>query len=107
MTLYSLALDILLAILLVIAILYCWRLDQKLRTLRAGGDSMLEAARELQVSLAQAQSAIEQLRASADGAGKDLQLRIDTARAVSEMADAPASAARRDGGLTLRRRTSA
>jgi hypothetical protein len=103
MTLYSMTLDVLLAVLLVIAIAYCWRLDQKLKTLRSGGEDMVEAARELQVSLAQAQAAIEQLRRSADGAGKDLQGRIEEARAVSQR---PADPARPQGEFALRRRSS-
>lgn len=104
MTLYSIGLDTLLAVLLVIAILYCWRLDQKLKTLRAGGDNMMEAARELQVSLSQAQAAIDQLRQSADAAGRDLQGRIDEARAVAQI---PAPSGRSEGDFVLRRRNSA
>jgi uncharacterized protein YlxW (UPF0749 family) len=92
---FSLMLEIVLAALLLVTILYCWRLDQRLKTLRSGKDGMLQAARELQQSVAQAEAAVLALRRSADAAGKDLQGRIDEARAV-------AAAGREEPGLRRR-----
>lgn len=83
--LFSIGIQVMLAILLIVAILYCSRLDAKLKSLRSGRDRMLEAAQELAQSVAQAQAAIVGLRASADAAGRDLQHKIDEARAVAQM----------------------
>ena len=55
---YSLGLEIFLAFLLIIAILYCMRLDGKLKALRNGNTRMLEAAKELQNSVMHAQNAV-------------------------------------------------
>ncbi len=80
---YSMTLEIVLATLLFITIAYCWRLDGKLKSLRTGNARMLEAAKELQASVRHAESAIAALRGSAEAAGRDLQARIDEARAVA------------------------
>jgi hypothetical protein len=73
---YVLAFEGFLALLLVIAILYCIRLDGRLKALRNGNARMLEAAKELQSSVIHAE----------DAAGRELQSKIDEARA---MANAP------------------
>lgn len=107
---YSIGLEIFLAVLLIIAILYCMRLDGKLKALRNGNARMLEAAKELQNSVLHAQNAVTALRRSADAAGKELQMKIDEARAVAatpmirdtrEMRDEP----RGNVDFTLRRRS--
>ncbi len=97
MSIFSLTFESILAVLLVIAILYCWRLDQRLKALRSGKDGMIQAARELQVSVSHAEDAILSLRQSAEAAGRDLQSKIDEARAVSTMG--------REEATGLRRRT--
>lgn len=107
---YSIGLEIFLAVLLIIAILYCMRLDGKLKALRNGNARMLEAAKELQNSVLHAQNAVTALRRSADAAGKELQTKIDEARAVAatpmirdvrEVRDEP----RGNVDFTLRRRS--
>ncbi|MFT3722304.1 MAG: DUF6468 domain-containing protein [Hyphomonadaceae bacterium] len=80
---YSIGLEVFLALLLIIAILYCMRLDGKLKALRNGNTRMLEAAKELQNSVLHAQNAVTALRRSADAAGKELQGKIDEARAIA------------------------
>jgi hypothetical protein len=80
---YSIGLEIFLALLLIVAILYCMRLDGKLKALRTGNNRMLEAAKELQSSVIHAQNAVTALRRSADAAGRELQAKIDEARAVA------------------------
>lgn len=80
---YSIALEGFLALLLLIAIAYCMRLDGKLKALRNGNNRMLEAAKELQASALHAQNAVTALRRSADAAGRELQLKIDEAKAVA------------------------
>jgi hypothetical protein len=80
---YSLGLEVFLAVLLIIAILYCMRLDGKLKQLRTGNNRMLEAARELQSSAVHAENAVAALRRSADAAGRELQAKIDEARVAA------------------------
>ena len=80
----SLALEGLLALLLVACLFYCWRLDQRLNALRKGQDGLREAARELSETVAQAEAAVRGLRATANDAGRDLQARIDEARGLAE-----------------------
>lgn len=102
---YSLLLDGALAVLLFIAILYCWRLDGRLKNLRSGKDGMLQAARELQSAVGDAEKAIALLRQSSDQAGRDLQRRIDEARAVAET-PAISSTQKPPSDFALRRRNS-
>ncbi len=80
---YALAFEGFLAILLLIAILYCMRLDGQLKALRTGNNRMLEAAKELQSSVIHADNAVTALRRSAEAAGRDLQSKIDEARALA------------------------
>jgi hypothetical protein len=74
---YSVALEISLAILLLIANSYCMRLDGKLKALRTGSTSKLEAALDLQQSVLHAEKAVVALRPSADSSGREHQARID------------------------------
>jgi hypothetical protein len=104
MNIYSMALEISLAVLLLIAIAYCMRLDGKLKALRTGNMRMLEAARELQQSVLHAENAVGALRRSADAAGRELQARIDEARAIATAPPA-VERARDNVDFTLRRRS--
>lgn len=87
-SMYVLAFEGSLALLLAIAIGYCIRLDGKLKALRNGNMRMLEAARELQNSVQHADNAVTALRRSADAAGRELQGKIDEARAMTAAAAA-------------------
>ncbi|MGE0046310.1 MAG: DUF6468 domain-containing protein [Hyphomonadaceae bacterium] len=78
------ALEGLLAFLMLACLFYCWRLERKLSALRSGQDGIRQAAAELVQAVAQAENAVRTLRASAQETGRDLQARIDTARALSE-----------------------
>lgn len=80
---YVLAFEGFLAVLLVIAILYCIRLDSRLKAMRQGNARMLEAAKELQNSVLHAENAVTALRRSAEAAGRDLQSKIDEAKAIA------------------------
>lgn len=80
----SLALEATLVALLAACLLYCWRLDRKLSALRTGQDGMLRAAQELSQAVSGAEAAIRGLRKTADEAGRDLQARIDDARAIAD-----------------------
>jgi hypothetical protein len=80
----TLSIEVFLGILLMIAIAYCARLDGKLKALRTGNTRMLEAARELQASALHAENAVNAMRRSADAAGRELQAKIDEARAMAQ-----------------------
>ncbi len=107
-SIYSLGLEVFLVVLLLIAIAYCMRLDGKLKALRTGNSRMLEAARELQSSALHAENAVAALRRSADAAGRELQLKIDEAKAVAAVPmvrDTPRDNGRDNVDFTLRRRS--
>lgn len=80
---YGLIVEGILAALLLITIVYCWRLDQKLTNLRKGNDGMIAAARELSETISQAEIAVQGLRQSASETGRELQSRIEEARSVA------------------------
>jgi Domain of unknown function (DUF6468) len=107
MNIYSMTLDGLLATLLLIAIIYCIRLDAKLKALRTGNTRMVEAARELQQSVVHADNAVMAMRRSAEAVGRELQTKIDEARAMAAQPLLRESGdAKRDNvDFTLRRRS--
>lgn len=109
MNIYSMTIEIILVSLLLIAIVYCARLDGKLKSLRNGNARLLEAARELQNSVQHADNAVGAMRRSAEAAGRELQAKIDEARALAAAAPAARDMGR-DGSrdpvdFTLRRRS--
>jgi hypothetical protein len=80
----AMALEILLAALMCACLYYCWRLERRLNALRNGHDGIRAAAVELAKSAAQAEGAVRALRSTAQESGRDLQARIETARALAE-----------------------
>ena len=58
------------------------------KALRSGNSLMLEAAKELQSSVVHAENAVTAMRRSADAAGRELQTKIDEARAMTAAAQA-------------------
>jgi uncharacterized protein YlxW (UPF0749 family) len=80
----SLGVECFLALLLMIAIAYCMKLDGKLKALRTGNSRMMEAAKELTSSVLHAENAVQAMRRSADAAGRELQNKIDEARAMAQ-----------------------
>lgn len=80
----QLVLEGVLAIMLAACVFFFWRLDRKLAALRSGQDGVLAAAAELTLAVAQAESAVRTLRATAQDAGRDLQARINDARATAD-----------------------
>lgn len=68
--------------LLAACLVFCWRLDRKLTHLRSGQDGLREAAQELGEATRHAEAAVRNLRATAMEAGRELQNRIDEARAL-------------------------
>lgn len=80
----TLVLEGILAIMLAACLFYFWRLDQKLGALRSGQDGALRAAAELAQATGQAEAAVRAMRSTAQDAGRDLQARINDARATAD-----------------------
>lgn len=80
----ALGIEIVLALMLGACLVFFWRLDRKLAALRSGQDGIRAAAAELAEATARADAAVRALRATAQEAGRDLQSRIDTARATAD-----------------------
>lgn len=80
----TLVIEVVLAVMLGVCLFYFWRLDQKLTALRNGQDGALRAAAELGQATAQAEAAVRAMRSTAQDAGRDLQARINDARATAD-----------------------
>ena len=80
----ALVLESVLAIMLGACLFYFWRLDRKLNALRTGQDGIRAAAAELVQATTQAEAAIRTLKITAGEAGRDLQARINDARATAD-----------------------
>ena len=76
--------EIVLAVMLAACLFYFWRLDRKLAALRTGQDGIRAAAAELVQATQAADAAVRNLRATAQEAGRDLQSRINDARATAD-----------------------
>ena len=100
----TLALEGFLAVLLLACLVFVWRLDRKLSALRAGQDGVLRAAAELAQATAKAEAAVRSLRATAQETGRDLQARIDDARAITERLGMSAGRVRSSADVDGRRR---
>ena len=80
----ALVLESVLAIMLGACLFYFWRLDRKLNALRTGQDGIRAAAAELVQATTQAEQAIRALKLTATETGRDLQARINDARATAD-----------------------
>ena len=80
----TLVIEGVLALMLAACLFYFWRLEKRLQALRSGQDGVLRAAAELAQATAQAEAAVRSLRATAQEAGRDLQSRINDARATAD-----------------------
>jgi hypothetical protein len=95
----SIALEIMLAVLLVACLFYCWRLDRKLTALRSGEQGIRAAAAELNAAVAQADGAIRALRKAMPEATRETPPTREAAR------DAPRIPVPRAAGEATRRRS--
>ena len=100
----AMALEGLLAVLLVCCLFFFWRLDRKLAALRSGQDGVRAAAAELVQATANAESAVRTMRLTAQEAGRDLQARINDARATADRLGLGAGRVRSSGDLSARGR---
>jgi hypothetical protein len=98
------AIEIVLALMLAVCLVYFWRLDRKLQALRTGQDGALAAAAELAQATAQAEAAVRALRATASETGRDLQARINDARATADRLGLGAGRLRSGADLSVRGR---
>jgi hypothetical protein len=98
------AIEIVLALMLAVCLVYFWRLDRKLQALRSGQDGALAAAAELAQATAQAEAAVRALRATASETGRDLQARINDARATADRLGLGAGRLRSSADLSARGR---
>jgi len=80
----ALTIELVLAAMLAACLFYFWRLDRKLAALRNGQDGVRAAAAELAQATAQAEAAVRAMRVTAQEAGRDLQQRINDARATAD-----------------------
>ncbi len=80
----TLVLEVVLALMLGACLFFFWRLDRKLAALRSGQDGIRAAAAELVQATTQAEAAVRALRLTAQDAGRDLQARINDARATAD-----------------------
>jgi hypothetical protein len=98
------AIEIVLALMLAVCLVYFWRLDRKLQALRSGQDGALAAAAELAQATAQAEAAVRALRATAQETGRDLQARINDARTTADRLGLGAGRLRSSADLSARGR---
>jgi hypothetical protein len=98
------AIEIVLALMLAVCLVYFWRLDRKLQALRSGQDGALAAAAELAQATAQAEAAVRALRATASETGRDLQARINDARGTADRLGLGAGRLRSSADLSARGR---
>lgn len=100
----ALTIESLLALMLGACLFYFWRLDRKLAALRSGQDGVLAAAAELAQATAQAEAAVRTLRAAAQESGRDLQARINDARATADRLGLGAGRLRSAADVSMRGR---
>lgn len=98
MSIVAIGMDLLLAALLIGALSMGWRLNGKLKALRASQHDFAKAVMELDAAALRAESGLKALQAAAEEAHDSLLARIDTARALAaklEKAEASADGAAR------------
>lgn len=100
----QLVLEGVLALMLAACLFFFWRLDRKLAALRSGQDGVREAAVELVQATAQAEAAVKAMRMSALEAGRDLQARINDAKATADRLGLGAGRVRSSADLSARGR---
>jgi len=72
------------ALVLVLVAGLCWRLDRRLTALRSGQDGMRSTVVELTEAATRADAAVRGLRSTSDRVGRDLDERLEQARAMAD-----------------------
>lgn len=81
---WSLAIDIIFVSLLVATIVFAFRLERRLASLRGTKDQLAAVIAELNAAAARAEAGIQGLRGAAETAGATLDERVRRARALNE-----------------------
>lgn len=109
MSLIAVALQGLLAVLLLVALVFGWRLERKLKALRDAQSGFAKAVADLDGAAQRAEQGLADLRAATDEASERLADRIDKAKALAAQLDermsraaAPPSEPRRDSARPAR-----
>ena len=77
-------LDIVIAALLGVTIVYCWRLNRRLAALRQGRAELAKLISSLTEATTKAEAGISQLKGSAQEAGDELRKELSSARALRD-----------------------
>lgn len=80
----GLILESLVAVLLVVTIVYCVKLELRLRALRSGQDGLKEIIGALNTATVRAQTSVAELRAAAESVRADLGDRVSQARSICD-----------------------
>ena len=78
------ALDIVVAVLLVVTVFYCWRLNQRLSTLRQGREELANLVTTLTQATQRAENSIHVLKAAAQEASATLEVKVKTAESLRD-----------------------
>ncbi|WP_269716229.1 DUF6468 domain-containing protein [Caulobacter sp. NIBR2454] len=97
MTLAGIALQILLAVLLVVALVFGMRLERRLKALKDSHEGFAKAVLDLDSAAQRAEQGLADLRAATDEAAEQLADRIDKARALTAKLDRGIAQASRGG----------
>jgi ABC-type transporter Mla subunit MlaD len=93
MTLPVIVMNATLMVLLLAALAFGWRLDQRLKALKASHESFAKAVADLDGAAARAEQGLADLRGATEEASERLQERIETARRLAGRLDAALHAA--------------
>jgi|GEM_PF-1319064 len=77
-------LDVVIAVLLVVTVVYCWRLNQRLSTLRQGREELAALVGQLTQASMRAETSIGTLKAAAKEAGSALEEKIGAATSLRD-----------------------
>lgn len=84
MTLAGLAFEILVCVLLLAAMVACWRVDRRLRALRNGQDGLRETITQLNDAVDRARASLAALDRAAKDGGASLRSEVETARKLAD-----------------------
>ncbi|WP_299003458.1 DUF6468 domain-containing protein [uncultured Caulobacter sp.] len=87
MSLVAFAMNGLLAVLLIVALAFGWRLERRLKALRDSHEGFAKAVKDLDQAAARAEQGLADLRAATDEAAETLAIRIERAQALAAQLD--------------------
>jgi hypothetical protein len=93
MSLPVIAMNAVLTVLLLAALVFGWRLDRRLKALKASHESFAKAVADLDTAAARAEQGLADLRGATEEASEVLRERIETARRLAGRLDAAFHAA--------------